>query len=277
MRLLYCILFCLCAGCTQTPELPHKKIVLTTVAPYQYFVEKIAGDTVQIEVLVPAGASPHAFEPTPRLVGEMGRASLWLKSGELFEERMGRVLGQSTLAILDLCEGIPLLNESDGGEGADLHIWMSPKLAQLQAKKIAEALIALNPEYKELYRERLELLVIELEKLDVEIATMLEPMRGGALLTSHAAFGYFCRDYGLKQLALETEGKEPRPQELVHLIAEAKECGVQSAFVQQQYSNKAAEEIADELHIPVYTLDPYASDYPSTLRHLAHLLCQPSP
>ena len=112
----------------------------------------------------------------------------------------------------------------------------------------------------------------ELQELDQEIAHTLEPLRGKALLVSHPAFGYFCQEFGLKQLSIECEGKDPLPKHIESILKESVECGVKEVFTQAQYNNKAAILIGDKLHIPIYEVDTYAGDYTSNLRHITQLI-----
>jgi len=273
---------------TQKKEKPS---VLVSIPPYAYFVDKIAQGTVEIETLIPAGANPHIYEATPREVQRHQNADLWVYLGENFDKRALQFFRDSKaqVRIVDVAHGIDLLSycEEDGvvtehhhchhhshDEGHDLHIWLSPVLAKQQATRISEALIALLPEKKEMFTTNLQNFLDELDALNEQIATMLLPMKGSAILVSHPAFAYFCRDYQLIQLSIEMEGKDPLPQHITEILAKAKSYHVQSVLTEPQYSNKGAELIAQSLGLPTHMVDPYAENYLENLHKIAEVIAQ---
>lgn len=262
-------------SCNSQPEQPAKPSALVTVPPYKFFVERIAGDSVDVQVLVPPGANPHIYEPTPKQVEKAYEVDIWFRLGEPSEEKILTVLQEQNqmLRVVDVTKGIDLMGEGHccdhHEEGKDRHVWMSPKLAAIQAKTIAETLSEAFPMHKGQFYEGLNSLLADLESLDGELQKKLEPMKGDAILVSHPAFGYFCQEFGLKQLSIEYEGKEPLPQDVIHTLREAENAHVRAVFIQIQYNNKGALLVADKLHLPVYSVDPYASDYLENLRRIA--------
>lgn len=264
-----------------------KPIVLVSVPPYTYFVKKIAQDTVTVQSLIPAGANPHVYEAAPKEVQSHQNAAIWVRLGESFDKKVYQVFKQlhKPVQIVDVAQGIELLSfcEDHGlvtdehhchthDEGKDLHIWLSPKLAKLQAQKIAEALIALLPEQREFFSANLQNFLEELDEMDRQIAALLAPMEGKAILVSHPAFGYFCQDYHLVQLSIEMEGKEPLPQHVTEILASAKRYAVQAVLVEPQYSNKGAELIAKRLGLPTHSVDPYSENYLENLLAIAQVI-----
>lgn len=283
--LLFILLASFIAGCQKkAPHLEQKPTVLVSLAPYVYFVEKIAGETVKIETVIPAGVNPHLFEPTPRQVEEISRGQVWLCIGESFEKKISKVLKERdpNLLLVDLCQGIELLTFSEDSqeaccghcheEGKDRHIWLSPSLAKIQASTIAYALIERYPEHSEQYRAGLETLQAELDNLDEKISKRLEPLAGDAILVSHPAFGYFCKEYNLVQLSIEFEGKDPLPRQMEATLKMAQEHHVATVLTQAQYNNKAAELIAEKLHLPIYQVNPYSTDYLANLWEIATVI-----
>ncbi len=268
-------------SCNNTPieNTPSKPVVLINIPPYSYFVQKIAGDTVTIQSLIPAGANPHLFEPTLKDVEPLRAAKMWLRNGEAFEDKLLPVLNTHNphLVAIDLSEGIDLLELNPDqqcahcslAESKDRHIWLSPKEAKVQAAIITAAMTKILPENEELYTKNLSALLLELDLLDISIKNLLEPFKNQAILVSHPAFGYFCRDYGLEQLSVEHEGKEPLPHHISHLLNQIEHTKISAVFAEPQYSNKGAEWIAQKLHIPIYLVDPYSADYPATLLSIA--------
>ncbi|MFI5333825.1 MAG: metal ABC transporter solute-binding protein, Zn/Mn family [Chlamydiales bacterium] len=269
-------------GCqpTSSTRETRKPTVLVSIVPYGYVVEQIAGKAVDVEIFVPRGADPHSYEPTPRQVETAHRAKLWLRIGEPFEERVVRALdtSHSALNTLEMWEELPLLPLEEGThvhcahEAEDRHVWLSPKLMKVQATRIKEALIELLPEQKLILENNCARFIHFLESLDQEISERLSPFKGQAILVSHSAFGYFCRDYQLIQLALECEGKEALPQKIASIMHEAEHLHVRCAIIQGQYGSKAVTLVAEKLHLPIFSSDPYAWDYLENLRTLSKVI-----
>lgn len=293
MKVFFIFIFPLVAlfsGCQSAPDktiATAKPKVLVSIAPFAYFVERVAQGGVEVQILAPRGADPHSYEPTPKQVQEAFKADLWLRIGEPFEEKILNVLKQENphLLTLQMWEGIPLLpleEEHDhphvhvhGEEAKDHHVWLSPRNAKIEAERIFEALCKLSPENRPLFEGGLKSFLTDLRALDKEISFLLSPFKGEALLVSHPAFGYFCRDYGLIQLSIECEGKETLPQRVTQTVDLARKYHVRSILTQSQYGNKGAELIAKELDLPVHSVDPYALDYLENLRHLAQVIAHP--
>ena len=279
------ILFCIASFCI--PRCIQGKIVikestpqvLVSVAPYAYFVEKIAGNTVDIQILIPQSANAHLYEPVPKEIEKMLSANVWMRLGDPIEKKLVLTLKEKnpSLAIVELWKDIPLLGHShcthaEHEDEKDFHIWLSPKLAKQQAEKIAHSLISLYPAHQKLYQKNLHLFLQELTDLDQKISALLKPLKGKVLLVSHPAFGYFCNDYGLVQIPVEFEGKEPRPKQISQILEQAANLEIKTVLTQAQYSNKGAELIAQKLHLPIFLVDPYSMDYSNNLLHLAEVL-----
>ncbi len=258
-------------------------VVLVSVAPHKFFVEKIAGDTVTVNLMVPAGTSSHTFEPTPKQMLNASHADLWFQIGEAFEPRASQALKsfQPNIQFIDLRQGLDLIICREGNEGyckcchgahessIDPHFWLSAREAKKQAVTIANALIQRYPMNRNLYNERLELFQKELDALDREIAATLAPLKIRVVMVSHPAYAYFCRDYSLKQLSIEFEGKDPTPHQLTKILRQARENQIHTIFIQMQYNNKGARLVAKEIGAKVVTLDPYSEHYFDSMREIA--------
>lgn len=254
------------------PKAPLTHYVLVSVAPYKFFVEKIAGDTVKVGLMVPAGASAHTYEPTPREMLAASTADLWFLIGESFEARAVKAIQSHhpQIVLVDLRQNVHLIS-SDPNHAhhhacthkncQDLHIWLSPKQSQIQAQTIAKALSDLYPEHKDLYHDNLQQLLKDLQELDLEMAKILQPLANRVIMVSHPAYAYLCRDYDLKQISIEFEGKDPTPRQLTNVLEEARRNHIKTIFVQRQYNNKGARLIADKIGAKVVNLDPYSENY----------------
>ena len=158
-------------------------------------------------------------------------------------------------------------HHEEGGE--DPHIWLSPRLVKVQAQTIYNALVNADPAGKAVYSQGLKALISELDELDAKLSTTLAPFKGQTLFVYHPSMGYFTDDYGLKQAAIETGGKEPSPSALEHIIEEAKEQNVKIIFVQPEFSQNSARSIAKAIDGAVVTLTPLDPDYINNLTHIA--------
>jgi len=250
--------------------------VLVSVAPHQFFVNKIAENTVDVYLMVPAGASSHTYEPSPRQMIKAGQASLWFSIGETFEKKAVQALQShhSSFKVINLQQSLNLISHDHGHKGCcpgsvDLHFWLSARQAQIQAQTIAEALSLSYPEHAELYRKNLIKFQKELQNLDREIEIILALLKNRHMLVGHPAYGYFCRDYGLEQYSIEIEGKDPTPRQTTKLLGLARSFEMKTIFIQPQYNNKAAQLIAKEIGAKLVTLDPYAENYMITMLEIA--------
>ena len=255
--------------------------VLVSVAPYKNFVEKIAGDTVQVGLMVPAGASSHTYEPTPKETMAASKADSWFLIGETFETKAGKAIKSHhpEIQFFNLLEGIDLIKSGPHSccchpSCNDLHVWLSPRQAAIQAKNIAAALGQLYPANKELYQHNLEKLLANFQELDKAIRAELAPLKQRWILVSHPAYAYFARDYALNQLSIEFEGKDPTPRQLTHVLELARTHHIKTIFTQIQYSNKGARLIAEILGGKTVDLNPYAEDYFSSMHEISRQIAQ---
>lgn len=278
--LLLCLLL---AGCSKSPTQASssRPLLLVSIGPYRLLTERIAGEGFEVRTIVPAASNPHSYEPTSRQVSDMAEGTLWFQIGEPFEAKIFPVLKRQNpkLAVQDLREGIQMIEE-EGSLGCkhccmdhlDRHIWLSPKLAAVQVALIEKALVGQFPEHKELFEKNSAKLQEELLALDQEIKALLKDVKRRAILVSHPAFGYFCKEYELTQLSIEYEGKDPRPKHLEEILNKAVAESMEIALALPQYNNKGAQLIAEKLHVPIHLIDPYAENPFETLKKLAQLI-----
>ncbi|MBM3307771.1 MAG: zinc ABC transporter substrate-binding protein [Candidatus Eisenbacteria bacterium] len=269
-----------------TPERP----ALSTVAgidPIAFVVERVGGPRVEVRVAVSAGQDPHTYEPTPAQMAALSGGRLYFRTGLPFEERLlGRIAEVAPqLAVVDVGRGVPRRRADDGAhrpgahdDGADAghdhgeadpHIWMSPRLMKTIAGTVCDALVEADPAGADEYRRRLEALLSDLDTLHAEIAAALAPLRGRSLYVFHDAFGYFADAYGLRQVAIETGGREPGPRRVAGIIESARRDGIRVIFVQPQFSTLSAQAIAREIGGAVVPFDPLARDYIASMRKAA--------
>ena len=255
-------------------------VVAVTIPPQADLVERIAGDGVRVEIAVPPGRDPHVFSPSPRQVMELSRAAVYFRIGMPLEDQLLLRLGGGAMRTVDTTADIHRRSFTDGegspcdghhhghsreGHGHDCeahaghpdpHVWLAPALLAVQADRMSEALCEVDPAGAESYRENLQKLKKRLDEVDAEIVAMLAPYRGRAFYVFHPSFGYFAEAYGLRQMAVELEGKSPSPRQLRTLVTQAKADGVKVIFVQPQFDQRSAESIAAAIGGSVVAIDP---------------------
>ena len=258
--------------------------VYTSILPQRYFVEKIGGEHVNVNVLVSPGKSPATYEPTPQQVLGLGNADVLFTLGVPFESAFLPAVKSTlpALKIVDTAAGIKkrdmVAHHHEGEEEEhhdhdtevkDPHIWMSPRLVKVQAQAIYNALIEIDPGNQPAYQQGFNEFITELNDVDAKLAETLAPFKGETLFVYHPALGYLADDYGLHQEAIEIGGKEPSPATLEQVIEHAKEEDVKIIFVQPEFSQNSARSIAQAIGGAVVTLAPLNPDYINNLLHIS--------
>lgn len=265
-------LICLfCSSCTGKQNLKPK--ILVTIPPYAGFVKTLTGGKVDVEIFVIPGSNPHTYEPSPEQIKHFTEAKVWFRTGDPVETKMIHFLAERNVKIVDLSENWAILEEPNhhhhhSHEEKDLHLWLNPQIVIEQVETMRTVLAEQFPQLAPTIDENSDRLKEKLRAVDAEIDRRLVPYRGAYLLVSHPALGYFCQRYGLYQLSVEIDGKDPLPQDVSRLISELKVHPVPVMLIEPQYNNKGAILIAHNLHIPYAEIDPYAEDYFGMLNHL---------
>ena len=257
--------------------------VFVSILPQAYFVERVGGERVDVSVLVGPGHSPATYEPKPRQIAELGKAKVYFRVGVPFEDVwMMRISSANpNMKVIDTRRNIELRTMNayhpDKAERhyhyqegmKDPHIWLSLKLVKIQAENICRALISEDPAQRAYYQDNLKAFHYDLDKLDAEIKDALESLTIRKFMAFHPAWGYFAHDYGLEQIPIEEEGKQPSAKALAHLINRAKQEGVKVVFVQVQFSTRHAEAVAHAIGGRIAQIDPLAKDYLNNMRKIA--------
>ncbi len=263
-------------------------VVGVSLRPQAWLVEQIGGAYVKPLVLLPPGASPATYEPGPRQLAVLGQARLYFSIGVPFERALLPRLRATfpKLKVVPMQAGIELRRlegHHDHGKehlpghhpGApDPHVWLGLKQMGIMAANTARALSGLDPAHAEQFASNLARVRAELQALDRRLAQVLAPLKGRTVFVFHPAYGYLLDAYGLKQEAVELEGKEPGPRRLAALVDQAKAEGVRVIFVQPQFSPASARALARAMGGAVVTLDPLARDYPANLKAMAQAIAR---
>lgn len=251
-------------------------IITVSISPFRYFVETIGGSDFRINVMVPAGADPHIYEPVPEQIAVLSRSVAYISDGYLgFEITwLDRFYEANTRMIkLSLADKIKLIGPEEhpeGGhsEGADPHYWISPGCAKIIAGSVKSLLCNLKPENISKYERNFEILSDTIDYYDRIADSLLSGYRGKSFMIFHPALGYIARDYGINQISVESEGKEPTPSSMKDLIDVAKQENIRIIFIQKGFDTKNAGAIASEIGAELKEIDPLAENWPNSISEI---------
>lgn len=261
-------------GCVKNEEkgkVPEEGVinVYVTILPQADLVRKIGGEQVEVSVLIPAGASPEDYEFSPEEIKALSKADIYFIIGHLPVEKawIERIKSLNRdLRIVDTSEGIEIIDDNP-------HIWLSPRLAAVQAHNMLTALSDFDEENKVYYEENYAALENELEKIDQDITNIFAHVKTRVFLTYHPAWTYLARDYELKELSIEEHGKEPSARDITRIVNLARENGIKTVFATPQHSTKSAQTIAKEIGGEVEVINPLPANY-SELVETARIMAE---
>jgi zinc transport system substrate-binding protein len=274
-----------------SPAWAAEKIpVFVSILPQKFFVEQIAKDLVDVQVMVEPGASPHTYEPKPRQMAAVSKTRIYFAIGVAFEKVwLNRITASNPgMLVVHTDHGIEKLSmvahhhhgedkdhkeahhDHHHGHGEpDPHIWLSPPLVMVQARNILTALQRVDPPNHSAYEANYHAFAAMMAKLDADLRSVFAGKKGLQFMVFHPAWGYFADAYGLKQVPIELEGKEPKPAQLKTLIDHARERNIKVVFVQPHFSVKSAEVVAEGIGGQVAFADPLALNWAENLREVA--------
>lgn len=258
--------------------------VAVSILPQKYFLERIGGNRVNVSVMVEPGANPHIYEPKPAQMAALAGTSIYFAIGVGFEDVwLPKISAMNPrMVVVHTDKGIrkrpmePHGHDDREGHGTrgrngilDPHVWTSPPLVNILARNILEGLIAIDPDNKSFYSLHYQRFADDIRGLDAEFKRIFSGKQGLEFMVFHPAWGYFAEAYGIRQVPVEIEGKEPKPAQLKDLIMHAKERGIKVIFVQPQISFKSAETIARAIGGRIVVADPLAENWLKSLRSQA--------
>lgn len=277
--LLLLLLLVAFTGCQRSAPRDERPLIYVSIAPLKGLVERIVGDDFAVEVLVPAGASPETFEPTPRQLVAL-RQSQWLFAVGLidFEQSLLEKIGNQA-HIVPLHEGIELIAGScshhhEGhhhAHGIDPHIWTSPRALAAMAEQMHRTIQTAYPDSVQ-YNTQYARLQEDITALDRRTEAALAAAEVEEFLVYHPALTYYARDYGLRQTAIEEEGKEPSARRLGELIRRARTAGLRTILYQRQFPRSTVETIAADMGAEAVEFDPLAEDIISEIDRITTLI-----
>ena len=282
MRKIYITLLIaiLCGGCTSRRPADGEPLYVS-ILPLRSLVQGIVGDDFDIEVLVPPGASPETFEPTPRQFVGLNKARMVFNVGLIDFETTLLAKIEDQAKVVNLSRGIELIagtcsHGSHGHthtHGIDPHVWTSPRALQKMAENAYEAIREAYPDSVK-YETNYRLLQQELKALDERTAARIAASDVEYFIIYHPALTYYARDYGLRQIAIEADGKEPSAKQLTQLIRQAREDGVRRILYQSQFPASAVEVIARDIDAQYVEVDPLREDVIANIEEITGIITQ---
>ncbi len=258
-------------SCGERREENDRIGVVVSILPLADFVKQVGGDEVEVTVMIPPGASPHSYEPKPSQLRAVSHAEMFVKVGTGVEFELAWMD-----RLVQINKDMLVLNSSEGIRplGRDPHVWLSPLNAEKMIRNICDGLVKIDPGNAQRYASNKERYLRQLAELDGYMRERLGDVKDRRFIVYHPAWGYLARDYDLKQIPVQREGKEPTAEEIGGVVAEARTLGRKVVFVSPQFASRSAETVADEIGGITEFLDPLPQDYIADMRIVVQQLVQ---
>ena len=266
-------------GCNGASNKSHNADIIVSIEPIKYLVESIVGDDLSVKVLVPTGSSPETYEPTPKDIISLNNAQMVFSTGLIeFENILLDKIGSKSNIVnlssnIDLIEG-DCSHHHDGcshAHGVDPHVWTSPKELRIMARNIHSAIKQHYPDSTK-YDQAYLNLDDELVNLDIDCRTLLNTSSQKAFIIYHPALAYYARYYGLEQIAIENEGKEPSAKYLAQVIDIARQNNIKRLLYQIEFPRSAVEVIANDMDIEPIQINPLSDNPIQFIRDVTHII-----
>lgn len=268
----------LLGGCNTTTEVNDKKTIFVTITPLRSIVDEVTGGDYNVEVLVPKGASPESFEPTAKQLMALNDAEQIFSTGLInFEQSLIGSVRESN-RIVNLSSGIELLAGTCShcghhhAHGIDPHIWTSPRALKRMVENIDNAMQKIAPDSVK-YSDNADELLRKLGALDSLCASMVYANNIDAIMIYHPAFTYYAKDYGIEQIAVEQDGKEPSPKQLASLVEKAREHNISKILIQPQYGKDKLRALASECGADIVEVDPLSENIVAEIERVTNIIC----
>ena len=281
-------------GSRKATKTTSDKVIIVSIPPYCGLTKAIVGDDFEVQVLLPEGSSPETFAPTIRQIAAVQNSAMFL-SGNLMEfEKVitKRLSAHETVRVINISEGCELIenehNECECEEehqhhtyahshhhhgGVDPHVWLSPFELETIARNIGEAVCAAYPDSVK-YEANLQQLIAELRTRQVAYEEQLKAGGKRHFLIYHPALSYLARDYGLVQIPLENEGKNPTPASLAEVVSVVDKWQIGQMMYQSEYPQEIIKPIVDVLGVNMVQINPLSADVLSELDRVINIISE---
>lgn len=260
------LIITLCGCASKNDNLNDKKIIAVSISLQATFLQEICGDYFEIVTMIPTGASPETYEPTPKEMTKLSEAQIYFGIGVPAEENILKNITNSTKLIRLEKAVNEIYPDLEINGGRDPHIWLSIKRAIVMITEMEKELSQLDNNNQELYKNNSDKYINELKTLEKEITQKFSNCKGKKFITFHPSFAYFADDYGLEMYSLEQDGKEADAKQLANMIDFAKKENIKAIFYQAEHSSKQATAFAEEINGQAIMLEPLSPDYINNLK-----------
>lgn len=251
------------SSCNGTPSTPAQgeaaPDILTTSTILADLVRNVAGERLTVESLLPMGADPHSYQPTPQDTAKISQVKVLIVNGAEYEHFLGSLLdnadGQRTL--IEASAGLRLRTDSESEHGADPHLWLDPNNVVGYVENIREGLTHFDPDGAQAYQSNASAYTAQLQELDTWIKGQVEqiPLERRVLVTNHEAFGYFAERYGFTVVGTIIESfssdASPSAQQMAGLIEQIRQSKAPAIFLDASDNPALAQQIAAETGVNV--------------------------
>ncbi len=300
MRVYYfLILLIVLYSCDTRVQESNKQSLTVSIRPQKFLVEEIAGDHFTINILVPDGNGPETYEPSARQLQDVSRSKVYFITGLLDFERSWLpklIENYPDLKVVNISKGTEIIaeknhshhnheshnhNNSDEDEahsesvhsGVDPHIWLSLKSLKAQSLIVLEELIKLKPDFESEFTKNHSLFIARIDSLDNLLSDKFQSVgKNISFMIYHPSLSYFARDYGINQIPIELEGKEPSPAYMKELIDIAGSEKIRVVIYSEQIDKRSAETLAKQLGINLYSFDPLAEKVDENLVKISDVI-----
>lgn len=277
LLLCLCVVLCSCGGGRGGSTDGDKPLVMVTIEPVRYFTERIAGDLVRVESMVPRGSNPESYDPTPQQMMKLGSSTAYLDNGGYlgFEQSWLKRMQQNAAdtRFFDLSEGMGLITDGHEATGIDPHIWCSCANARIMARNILNALVLLDGANANAYTAGYNDLLAEIDRTDSIIRQKTSNIKTSrTFVIYHPALTYYAAEYGLEQMPIEKDGKEPSASGLKDIIDDGVKKHVRVVFIQPEFDRHNAEAIAAQIGARIVDINPISYDWSAEMVHIAESL-----
>ncbi len=265
--LLFIVLFAFAWGCS--PRKEARKVALVSILPQKYLLQQIAGDRIEVQVMVPAGSSPESYDPTPQDMIRLSHALGYFMVGDFGFERtwMSRFQEQNPeMLMVDCSEGIHRLPVDD--DEYDPHVWTSPRNMKVMAARVCEALVKWDAAGASTYRANLQRFEARMDSLNRQWRQLSLIATHHSFVIYHPALSYLASDYGWRQIAVEREHKEPSAAEMIRLIDEIRASDARVILLQQEYDDRLVSTLATETGLRVVRINPLSEDWETEMARI---------
>ena len=268
-----------------------ERTISVSILPQRYFVERIAGGYVKVNVMIPPGANPAVSDLSTEQLKALHNSSVYFAVGYLpfelsnlypFLETQKNMLLVKQSVGMDLEQGTCNHDHGHGHQhdhgsregNFDPHVWMSPRYAEMMARTILDVLAAKFPDQRETFEKNYRQLRVEIDSIDQAARRIISEKENKTFLIYHPALTYFAKDYGMEQISIEDEGKEPNPSHLKAVIDTCRIKGIKIVFIQNQFDVANAKAVAKEIDGEVFTIDPLSPNWKAEMCSLLGIIEQ---